>query len=163
MAGPLIIGAEDVILVKDKNAYASSRPVIEGITLVEQLRGFPTTSVTVIGHVKDGNQLDYFCKSNGVKKPTVAVVDIADLDEDPAVAQWHVIQRLRSRGPVGMVITAYPYVFEHCSMHYQAVVLFGRRGGLERVEEFEPWNSLQGRLVKSRDVRLELEELNEET
>lgn len=150
MAGPVLVGAENVILVEDADSYAASRPVTEGIELVVQLRGFPTSKLVVITGQEDTKATDHFCKLNGITGANVLGIAPEDRDIDPADAQWYVIERERARGPIGLVITAYPGVLQRCMSTAQPAILFARRGSLGELELPLTWRDLHSRVIKHR-------------
>ena len=155
MAGPLLVGAEGVILMPDADSYAAGRPIIEGLELVVQLTPFPSTRTLIMAGIVDTGPADYFCKVNGLPKVDVVGIKAEDRHEDPALAQWYTIERCRAAGPINMVITAYPAVFERCKASHQPVLLFARRGSLGELEEREPWEELHAKVIRSRDAAVE--------
>jgi hypothetical protein len=89
---------------------------------------------------------------NGLPQVSVVPIAVEDADLKLETAQWHAIERQRAAGPVNMVLTAYPYVFEMCSRTHQAVLLYGRRGGLEDIPKPESWDTLQERSRQRREA-----------
>ena len=155
-AGPLLVGAEGVLLITDEDVpYASSRPILEGIELVMQLKHFPTSNATVIVHTDDIEGATYFVKINGLPETGCVPTAIEDKYEDPAMAQWYAIERQRATGPVRLVLTAYKEVYERCLRSHQPVLLFGRMGGVGSLDEPVPWEDLHSRIQRQRDARVE--------
>lgn len=154
MPGPLIVGAEGVILLPDKSAYASSRPLNEGLELVLQLEKFPTTHVTILCHTKEEQDAAYFVKMNGLPHARVMLTNPEDIDEPVQVAQWNLIQRIRAQGPVNTVLTAYKDVYTRCVQSYQACLLYGRKGALSTMEEAPSWQDLQDQVRATKAARL---------
>lgn len=161
MAGPLLVGAEGVILVPDAESYAAGRPIVEGLELVAQLTHFPVTRTAILAGIIDIGPADYFCKVNGLPKVDVVGIRVEDRHEEPALAQWYSIERQRVAGPINMVITAYPAVYERCKASHQPVLLFARRGSLGELEARETWEALHAKVIRSRDATVE--ELRETT
>jgi hypothetical protein len=155
MSGPLLVGAEEVIIVPNAESYAAGRPIMEGLELVTQLMHFPTTQTIVLVGIVDTTPADYFCKINGLAKTTLIGIRAEDRHEDPALAQWYAIERQRSRGPVNMVLTAYTTVYERCKSSHQPVMLFARRGSLGALEERTAWEDLHAQVIRSRDAAVE--------
>jgi hypothetical protein len=155
MPGPLIVGAEGVILLPDKEAYASSRPIQEGLELVLMLKDFPTSSHTVICRTKDQTAAEYFMKMNGLPKADVILTAVEDENEHPAIAQWHAINRARARGPVNLVITAHREVFERCTQSSQPVMLYGRRGALSTLDAQTSWEEIHSQVRATKEIRLD--------
>jgi hypothetical protein len=123
MAGVLLIGAEDVILVPSAaKVYEAPRPIREGIELVRQLQNFPTSRCAVIVGATGTEGAEHWCKMNGL--PQVSVVPIAVEDAD---------LKLETRT-------------------HQAVLLYGRRGGLEDIPKPESWDTLQERSRQRREA-----------
>lgn len=155
-AGPLLVGAEGVLLIQDEDVpYASSRPCMEGIELCMQLKHFPTSNATVIVHTEDLEGAAYFVKINGMPETGCVATAIEDKYESTAMAQWYAIERIRSTGPVRLVITAFKEVYERCLMSHQPVLLFGRRGSIGSLDSPLPWEALHARVQRQRDARVE--------
>lgn len=152
MAGPLIVGAEGVILIRDDQSYGASRPIMEGLELVTQLMHFPTSRTVVVVNETELEGIGHFLKINGLGKASAAAIAMEDKNEDPAIAQWYVIERLRAAGPIGMVLTAYPEVYKRCVGSHQPVLLFGRRGALGSPEVRPSWDQLHERVIRRRDA-----------
>ena len=153
-AGPLVVGAEGVILIPDEGPYASSRPIMDGIELVTQLKHFPTSNTTVIVHTQDVEGAAYFVKINGLPETSVTPVLREDMD-DAATAQMFAIERLRAKGPIRLVLTAHYEVYEMCRRAYQPVVLYARRGSLGSLGASMSWETLEGRVQRHRDALVE--------
>lgn len=152
MAGPLIVGAEGVLLVPDEDSYAASRPVTEGIELVMQLGHFPTSNTMVLVSTVDTEVGEYFCRMHGLAKAGVVGIAPEDKVVEAPTAQWYAIERLRAKGPINLVLTGHALVYEKCRKSHQAVLLFGRRGS---VPEFEPqptWDELHRRALNHREA-----------
>lgn len=157
MPGPLIVGAEGVILLPDNEAYASSRPLIDGLELVLQLEKFPTSQLTVVCHTQDASAADYFVRMNGLPHARVLLTTPEDQDQSIAVAQCNAINRCRAQGPVNVVLTAYKDVYTRCVQSYQAALLFGRKGALSTMEEAPSWQDLHDRVKQVKQARLDNE------
>jgi hypothetical protein len=157
MPGPLVVGAEGVILLPDKSAYASSRPLLDGLELVLQLEKFPTSQLTIICHTADGTNADYFCKMNGLPHARVLLTAPEDADEPIAVAQFNAINRIRAQGPVNVVLTAYKDVYTRCVQSYQGALLFGRKGALSTLEDVPSWQELHDKVKQVKQARLDNE------
>ncbi len=155
MSGPLLVGAEGVILVPNAESYAAGRPIVEGLELVTQLMHFPTTRTVVLCGIVDTKPADYFCKINGLAKVSIVGIKAEDRHEDPALAQWYTIERERAARPVNMVVTAYEDVYKRCKASHQPVLLFGRRGSLGSLEERATWEQLHAQVIRSRDAYVE--------
>lgn len=151
MPGTLLVGAENVILVPDQ-AYASSRPIPEGLELVLKLRTFPITRTIVMVGTQDAEAALHFCRLNGLPTVDIDTVLPEDEDLDSAEAQWNLIQRRRAGGPIPLVITAYPRVYQLCTTSHQPVLLYGRRGGLYESEGQPSWDELHNRVTKHREA-----------
>ena len=156
MSGPLLVGAEDVILVPSKQSYASSRPITEGLDLVLQLASFPTTRITVIAGTEDVTGADYFCKMHGIKSAGVVGVAPEDRHEELWLTQWYNVERQRAKGPIRLVLTAFPEVFARCAETHQPALLFARYGSGALATEPSSWEDLSKR-VRSR-IEAEIEE-----
>lgn len=155
-AGPLLVGAEGVILIPDADIpYASSRPIMEGLELVTQLKHFPTSNATIIVNTQDVEGAAYFVKINGLPETGVVSTALEDKAEEPALAQWYAIERLRATGPVRLVLTAYKEVYERCATSHQPVLLFGRRGSVATLDGPTPWETLHEKVRKQRDAKVE--------
>lgn len=155
MAGPLLVGAEGVILVRDKDSYGASRPITEGLELVMQLMHFPTSRTVILVGQEDIEGAGHFTKIHGLAKASTAGIAPEDKDEDPAIAQWYAIERQRSAGPINLVLTAYPEVYKRCTVSHQPCILFGRRGALGSAEVRPSWDALHDRVVRRRDATAE--------
>lgn len=155
MAGPLVIGAEGVVLVPNKDTYGSSRPIEEGLELVLMLKEFPTSSTTVITHTEDKAAAEIWMKLNGLPKAAVVITHPVDVDLEPSEAQWHQIQRERARGPVNLVLTAFRDVYERCTQAHQPVLLFGRRGSVGSLDVPPSWDEVHARVQFSREANAE--------
>jgi hypothetical protein len=155
MPGPLIVGAEGVILLPDMSAYASSRPLNDGLELILQLEKFPTTLTTVLCHTQNQTDAEYFCKMQGLPHAKVMLTNPEDVDEPVPVAQWNLIQRIRAQGPVNLVVTSYKDVYTRCVQSYQAALLYGRKGALSTMEEAPSWQDLHDRVRATKQARLE--------
>jgi hypothetical protein len=155
MPGPLIVGAEGVILLADPAAYASSRPLNEGLELVLQLEKFPTSQLTIICHTQADTDADYFIRMNGLPHARVLLTAVEDKDEPIAVAQYNAINRMRAQGPVNLVLTSYKDVYTRCVQSYQAALLFGRKGALSTMEEAPSWSDIHDRVRATKQARLE--------
>lgn len=159
MAGILLVGAEGVIIVPSAESYAAGRPITEGIELVMQLMHFPTSRTAVLVGLVDTTPADYFCKIHGLAKAGLIGIAKEDRHDDPALAQWYAIERVRAQGPINMVLTAYSDVWVRCTETHQPALLFARRGSLGTLGERKPWEALHAQVVRSRDATVE--DLNE--
>jgi hypothetical protein len=155
MAGPLIVGAEDVILVPNRESYAASRPVTEGLELILQLKVFPTSRLIVLAGTEDEQGADHFCKLNGLMGASAVGIFPEDRHEEPWLAQWYNISRQRAAGPIRMVITSYPEVYEKCGESHQPVLLFARYGMIAHASDPESWDQLTARVKRSREATIE--------
>ena len=153
MPGPLIVGAEGVILQPD-DAYASSRPILEGLELVLMMEKFPTSQLTVVCNTDDQTAAEYFVKMNGLPKARIVLTAVEDEELPTADAQWHTIQRERAKGPLNYVLTAYKQVYTHCVQTHQAALLFGRKGALSTMETAPSWEELHDRVKMTKEARL---------
>jgi len=155
MAGPLLVGAEGVLLIPDGESFGASRPIMEGIDLVLQLRHFPTARTIVTVGASDTEESERWCKMNAL--PEVAVVGIAPEDRHlpPDLAQWYVVERQRAKGPLHLVLTAYETVFERCKLSHQPVLLFARRGALGAAPAAVSWDELHAQVVRRREAAVE--------
>ena len=154
MPGPLVVGAEGVIL-QPEDAYASSRPIMEGLELLMMLEKFPTSMVSILCNTTQQTEAEYFVKINGFPNAAVVTAVPEDKDMSPADAQWHAINRIRSKGPINLVLTAHREVYTHCIHSHQAALLFGRKGALSTMEESPTWNDLHERVKANREARLD--------
>jgi hypothetical protein len=152
MAGPLLVGAEGVLLIEDKGSYAASRPITEGIELAMQLFHFPTSRMVVLTGLVDTDGAQHFCRIHGLAKAAVVGINPEDKIEDPWTAQWYSIERERAAGPINMVLTSYPEVFERCMESHQPVLLFGRRGSVGTLDTRPSWGQLHERVIARRDA-----------
>lgn len=150
-----MVGAEGVILLPDKEAYASSRPLNEGLELVMQLEKFPTSQLTIICHTEDKMDCEYFIRMNGLPHARILLTTPEDKDEPVPLAQWNAINRCRAQGPVNIVLTAYKDVYTRCVQSYQAALLFGRKGALSSLDNKPTWNELYDRVKATKQARLE--------
>ena len=162
MAGPLVVGAEGVVLLPKQATYGSSHPIQEGIELVLQLMHFPTTRTSVIVGTEDLGGAAHFCRVNGLAKASVVGISPEDLGGPPDEAQWFAIERLRAAGQVSLVLTAHSSVYRACRGTHQPVILFGRRGSIEQTEGRPSWNTLHQRAVSRRDALIERELAHED-
>jgi hypothetical protein len=158
MPGPLVVGAEGVILLPDKEAYASSRPLIDGLELVLQLEKFPTSQLTIVCHTQDADAAGYFVKMNGLPHARVLLTTPEDQEEPVQAAQWNAINRVRAQGPVNVVLTSYKDVYTRCVQSYQAALLFGRKGALAGLEDKPTWGELYDRVKATKQARLDTPE-----
>lgn len=154
-AGPLVIGAEGVLLVKHRTHYPSSRPIDEGLELVSQLRHFPTTTLLILVGTEDQEGAEYFIKAQGLTGATVMPIAEEDRHEPSPEAQWYNIERVRSRGPIRLVITAYAEVYEHCALSHQPVLLYARRGSVGAMDNTPSWEDLNSRVSRRQDAIVE--------
>jgi hypothetical protein len=152
VAGPLIIGAEGVLLQPDGSSYAASRPVTEGLELALALKPFPTSRTTVVAATEDLDGADRFLKLNGMAHASLVGIAVEDHDEPTWLAQWHAIKRLRAGGPVSMVLTAFPDVWQQCVQSHQAVLLFARPGAVGAPETGATWAELSMRIDRKREA-----------
>ena len=157
MPGPLIVGAEGVILLPDPTAYASSRPLNDGLELVLLLEKFPTSKVTILCHTQNQVDAEYFCKMQGLPHAQVMITSPEDMEEPVAVSQWKLIQKIRAQGPVNCVLTSYKDVYTRCVQSYQAALLYGRKGALSTMEEAPSWQDLHDRVKQVKQARLDNE------
>lgn len=155
MSGPLLVGAEGVIIVPDSESYAAGRPINEGIELVMQLMHFPTTRTAIMVGLVDPEPADYFCKINGLAKVGIVPIRAQDRHDEPPLAQWYCIERQRAAGPVNMVLTAFPEVYKRCMASHQPALLFARRGSLGSLESRSTWEELHAKVIRSRDAAVE--------
>jgi hypothetical protein len=155
VSGPLVVGAENVILIPDGDNYGAARPLSEGLELVMQLRHHPTTRTTVTINSVDTKMAEHFMRIHGLKDVAVRGIAAEDVREDPAVAEWYVIERIRAAGPVNMVITAHPEVYMRCMDSHQPCLLFGRRGSLGTQGDRPTFAALHARVVAHRDAEAE--------
>lgn len=162
MAGPLLVGAEGVVLVPGKGAYASSRPLPEGLELVMMLKHFPTSSTHLMVGTEDLDSAGHFIKIHGLKEVGVVGITPEDRVVEPATAQWNIVQRHRSRGPVNLVLTAYREVYERCISTRQAVLLYGRLGVVGTLDTGQPWQDLHERIIQARDAAVEEPDVEDE-
>jgi hypothetical protein len=154
MPGPLVVGAEGVLLLPDKDAYASSRPIEEGLELVYMLREFPTSVVIIICHTEDQEAAEYFMRMQALPKARVVTTAPEDRSEHAQTAQWHAINRERARGPVNLVLTAFREVHENCLHNHQTSLLFGRKGALAMLETQIPWEDQHERVKMTKEARI---------
>lgn len=161
MPGPLIVGAEGVILTPDK-AYASSRPINEGLELIMMLDKFPTSSLTFVCNTDQETEATYFVKMNGFPKARVLLTPREERDEYPEAAQWNAINRERAKGPINLVVTSYREVYDNCCRTRQAALLFGRKGALSTLGEQPSWRELSERVKANKEARLEDDEVDQE-
>lgn len=154
MPGPLIVGAEWVILKPDHDAYASSQPILEGLELLLMMEKFPTSQVTIICDTDDQTSAEYWIKMNGLPKARIVLTAPEDEEADTDEAQWHAIQRERAKGPLNYVLTAYKKVYTHCVQTHQAALLFGRKGALATMESAPSWDELHSRVKQTKEARL---------
>lgn len=155
MPGTLAVGAEDVILVQNFESYASSRPIDDGLELVLQLKTFPTSMVVIVVAVENTAPGEYFVKLNGLNGANVVGVVPEDRYLEPWEKQWYAIERLRSKGPIRLVVTAHPEVYMRCVHTHQPVLMFARRGSLG-IETLRPsWDSLVAQVHKRRELEAE--------
>jgi hypothetical protein len=138
----VVIGAEGVLLVPHWDLYGSSRPIVEGLELTQQLKGFPTTRMVVMMHTKRLDVAEFWCKVNGLADAQPVIPQIADLATGPDVAQVHGVQRQRSRGPVSLIVTAFPTVFDACRAIGQPSILFARQGFSEAPLQLKGWDEM---------------------
>lgn len=162
MPGSLLVGAEGVILVPDKDSYGSSRPIDGGLELVSRLKSFPTSRTAILVATKDIKVAEYWVNSNGLLGVSVVPLRTEDQALGHDLAQWYAIERERSTGPVNLVLTAWHSVFERCTNSHQPVLLYGRRGTIGSLEPLEEWDKLHEQIIKTRDALLE-EEVNANT
>lgn len=155
MPGLLVVGAEEVLLVRDGESYAASRPIVEGIELTKQLFSFPTSRAVVIAGVTDPVGPTHFCHIHGLAKVNLVTIAPEDKDADIGDAQWYAIERQRANGPVNLVVTAYPEVFERCLASHQPAVLFGRRGSVGTLDTRPSWADLHGKVVRHQNAQIE--------
>jgi hypothetical protein len=156
VSGPLLVGAEGVLLVADPENYGASRPLMEGLELVMQMRHHPTTRTTVMVGVVDTSMPEHFMKIHGLSGVNVRGIAPEDKEEDPAMAQWYVVERQRSAGPINMVLTSYSAVYQKCVETHQPVLLFGRRGSLGTEPELRAtWDELHAKVKRHIDAEAE--------
>jgi hypothetical protein len=155
MAGPLLVGAEGVIIIPDDDSYAAGRPIVEGLELIMQLSHFPTTRTAIMVGLVDPEPADYFCKINGLPKAQVLPIRAQDRHDEPWMAQWYCIERERASGPINMVITSYPEVWKRCMGSHQPALMFARRGSLGTLEPRPTWEELHAKVIRSRDAAVE--------
>lgn len=155
MAGPLLVGAEDIILVSNKKTFGSSRPLMEGLELVTMLKHFPTSRTVVMVEIEDVKTADTWVKMHGLKEVIVVGIPPEDRYEPPDVAQWYTIERQRALGPVNLVLTAFPEVYRRCTASHQPVLLYGRRGAVISEEDRPTWDELHASVMRSREAAVE--------
>lgn len=163
MSGPLLVGAEGVLLIVDEENYGASRPLMEGLELVMQMRHHPTTRTTVMVGVVETDMAEHYMKIHGLTGVNVRGIAPEDRDEDPAMAQWYVVERQRSAGPINLVLTAYSLVYQKCVTTHQPVLLFGRRGSLGTDQEVRAtWDELHAKVLRHQDAEVETMEHDDE-
>jgi hypothetical protein len=128
---------------------------VDGIELVMQLMHFPTSRTVIMIGQENIEGAQHFTKIHGLAKASVVGIAPEDREEDPALAQWYVIERQRSAGPINLVLTAYPEVYRRCAATHQAVILFARRGSLGAPEMRPTWGELHNRVIRRRDAEAE--------
>lgn len=157
MSGPLLVGAEGVLLIADNDNYGASRPLMEGLELITQMRHHPTTRTTVTVGVVDTSMPEHYMKIHGLNGVNVKGILPEDRDEDPALAQWYVIERCRSAGPINLVITSYSLVWQKCVATHQPVLLYGRRGSLGEGQEVRAtWDELHAKVLRHQDAEADM-------
>lgn len=161
MPGPLFVGAEGVILLPDKESYAASRPVNEGLELVLMLKEFPTSSLTVICHTDNQEGAEHFVRMHGLPRARVLTTPAEDRAEYTAQAQLHALNRERARGSINLVLTAFKEVYDRCTVAHQNVLLFSRRGALASLGDQIPWDDMQARVKMANEARIEEENKDE--
>lgn len=154
MPGPLIVGAEGVILTPDE-AYAASRPINEGLEMVMQLEKFPTSSLIIICNTDMEREAQYWIRMNGLPQARIALTAVEDREETAAAAQWAVIQRERAKGPINLVLTSYKEVYTHCIQTHQSCLLYGRKGALSTLGEAPSWSQVHDRVLATKEARLD--------
>lgn len=155
MSGPLLVGAEGVVLIPDPDSYGASRPLMEGLALVMQMRHHPTTRTTMMVGQVDTGMAQHWMSIHGLNGVSVRGIAPEDKEEDPGLAEWYVIERLRSAGPVNLVLTAYPEVYSRCTSSHQPVLLYGRRGSLGGTEQRDTWGQLHAKVLRHREAEVE--------
>lgn len=158
MIGTLVVGAEYVLLNPDPESIAASHPITEGCELVMAIcKGLPVGRFVVMMHTTDNDMGEFWCKANGLKPASIEGPIPEDIHEPFDVAEWNTIERIRSQGPVWLVITASTVIYQKCSATHQPVLLFGRRGGLEELPPRESWWQVQERIQRHREAAVEIE------
>lgn len=154
--GPLLVGAEGVVMLQDEQNYGASRPLMEGLALVMQMRHHPTTRTTMMVNQVETGMAEHWMQIHGLTGVGVKGIVPEDKEEDPGLAQWYVVERARSAGPIHLVITAYAEVFQRCVDSHQPVMLYGRRGSLGTDQEIRPtWDQLHAKVIRHREAEVE--------
>ena len=149
------VGAEGVILLRDEDSYAASRPHHAGLELVTALMHLPLVQLYVHVDTEDIVGAEYFMRMNGIPSASVVPLTPSDRSEEPWMSQWLAIERERSKGPLTLVLTAWGEVFERCLGTYQAALLYARRGGVETIGELPSWDQLRDRVTFRRQAEIE--------
>lgn len=156
MAGTLLVGAEEVVLRQDRDSYAASQPIHEGMELISALSNKMAGRFVLTVNTVDLEPAQYWCRMNGLRGAHVMPLSVVDSLVDAEIGQWHQIERQRSQGPLWMVVTAYPLVWEKCQGAYQSSVLFGRRGRLLETPTLRPaWQDLVDGVKHYREATVE--------
>jgi len=155
MAGPLLIGAEGVILTPNPEWYGASRPISEGLELALQLGHFPTSRTLIAVGTSVADDATRWCKLHGLREVDVVTMAPEDRHVTPEDAQWYTIERQRARGPLHLVLTSYATVFVRCKVSHQPVLLFGRRGSLGAAPPQKSWDEMHARIVRQREAMIE--------
>jgi hypothetical protein len=151
-----------VVLIQDEESYGASRPLMEGLALVMQMRHHPTTRTIMTVATVDTDMPEHWMKIHGLNGVNIKGIAPEDVEEDPAMAQWYSIERLRSAGPINLVVTAYAEVYNRCVATHQPVMLYGRRGSIGEANEVRAtWGELQAKVKRHRDAEAESMESHE--
>lgn len=155
MGGVLLVGAEDVVLVSNKEAFGSSRPLMEGLELVTMMKHFPTSRTAMLVGTEEVALADQWMKIHGLREVAIVGISAEDRYERPDLAQWYAIERQRAMGPIGMVLTSYPEVYRRCAGSHQPVLLYGRRGAVISDEDRPAWDELHANVLRVREAAIE--------
>jgi hypothetical protein len=155
MLRSILVGAEGVILRPNWDAYAASKPIWEGLSLIKELSAVSRLVVAV--GVTDSDRASFFLRTEGIKASVVPILkENATLDRWEA--QWKIVERQRAQGPIDFVITSYGPVFQKCLISDQAALMFGSKGAFIGTEEIAPWTQIESEM----DRRLEIKANDEE-
>lgn len=156
MSNTLVIGAEEVLLIQDRDSYAASRPIPDGIQIAQQLRAFPTARTVIVTLAEEALPAQYWAQVNGFAKAEVFCPEPEDDDQPDWIKHLHMMERITPPAS-SLILTGLPLVFEAVMARRYPAVLFSRPGG--RIEaQRASWAELHNRVMKRREALVREEE-----
>lgn len=153
MPNTLVVGAEGV-LYRPQVVVGAAEPIAEGIGLYKLFRGF---LIHVVFDSRDMAQIETWLKVNGITDAVPHVRTDIDRDLTSVEFQWREIERIRSQGPIWMVVTAYLEIADNCIENGLHAITFNRPAALGSSMRRRPWGDRVDQIRQETLARVEAE------